>query len=72
MNLLVKKIGCAAANPRLLCGKPLYYGTVGLVNGNIYLGNIRLMLYWQKGNIIVALRRKPDAIALLPKVKRFS
>ena len=40
-----KKIGCAAANPRLLGGKPLYYGTMGLVNGNIYLRNIRLMLY---------------------------
>ena len=65
------KIGCATANPRLLCGKPLYYSTMGLVNGNIYLRNTRLMLYWQKGNVIVALRRKPDAIALLPKVKRF-
>ena len=65
-----KKIGCLAANPRLLHGKPLYYGTMGLVNGNIYLRNIRVMLYWQKGNIIVALRRKPDAIAPLPK--RFS
>ena len=61
-----KKIGCAAANPRLLCGKPFYYGTMGLMNGNIDLRNIRLMLYWQKGNIIVALIRKPDAIALLP------
>ena len=66
------KIGCMAANPRLLRGKPLYCGTIGLVNGNIYLRNIRLMLYWQKGNIIVVLRRKPDAIALLPKEKRFS
>ena len=67
---ICKKIGCAAANPWLLRGKPLYYGTVGLVNGNIYLRNIRL--YWQKRNIIVALRRNPDAIALSPKVKRFS
>ena len=66
----LKKIGCAAANPRLLHGKPLYYGTMGLVNGNIYLRNVRIMSYWQKGNTIVALRRKPEAIALLPK--RFS
>ena len=38
------KIGWAAANPRLMCGKPLWYGTMGLVNGNIYLRNIRLIL----------------------------
>ena len=67
---LNQKIGCAAANPRLSRGKPLQYSTMGSVKGNIYLRNKRLMLYWQKGNIIVALRRKPDAIALLPK--RFS
>ena len=67
-----KKIGCSAANPQLLRGKPLYYGTMGRVNGNIYLRNIRLMLYWQKGNIIVALKGKPGAIALSPKVEIFS
>ena len=70
--LVFKKIGCAAANPWLMHGKHLYYGTMGLVNGNINLRNIRLMLYWQERNIIVALRRKRDAIALLPKAKRFS
>ena len=30
-----EEIGCAAANPRLLHGKPLYYGTTGLVNGKM-------------------------------------
>ena len=60
------------SKPSLLRGKPLHYGTMGLVNGDIYLRNVRLMLYWQKRNIIVALRRKPDAIAQSPKVKRFS
>ena len=70
MIMVLLKIGCAAANPRLLSGEPLYLATMELVNGNIYLRNIRLMLYWQKGNIIVALRRKPDAEALL--AKRFS
>ena len=29
---IVIKIGCAAANPQLLHGKPLYYGTIGLHN----------------------------------------
>ena len=32
-----EKIGCAAANPRLLSWKPLYYSTIGLLMWIIYL-----------------------------------
>ena len=45
-----KKIGCTAANPWLLRGKRLYYGTM-VMNGNIYLRNINLLA---KRDIIVA------------------
>ena len=62
------KKGCAAANPRLLRGKPLDYGTVGLLNGNIYLRyNSNVML--AQGNDILSFRRKPDAMTLLPDLK---
>ena len=63
----LKKIGCAAQNPRLLRGKPLQYGTVGLMTGNIYLTS-KLNVILAMGNIIVVLRRKPDAMTLLPNV----
>ena len=69
---LNQKIGCAAANPRLLRGKPLYYSTIGLMMGNIYLtSEINIIL--AKGNIIVAMRRKPECNETVTKckVKRF-
>ena len=62
-----KKIGCAAANPRLLRGKPLHYGTLGLMTENIYLSS-KFNVILAMGNIIVVLRRKPDAMTLLPNV----
>ena len=61
------KIGCAAANPRLLLGKPLYYGTIGLMMGNIYLTSM-INVILAMGNIIVVWRRKLDAMTLLPNV----
>ena len=57
------KIGCAAANPRLLRGKPLHYDTVGVMMGNIYL-TFKINVILAMGNIIVVLR-KPDAMTLL-------
>ena len=33
-KLVLKKIGCAAANPLLLCGNPLYCSTIGQLTGN--------------------------------------
>ena len=43
--------------------KPLYYGRIGLLNGNIYLRpEINVIL--AKGYITVAMRRKPDAMRL--------
>ena len=65
-----KKIGCVAANPRFLHGKPLYYGTIGLLNGNICL-RYKINVILAKGYRIVVLRRKPDAMTLLLNVKRF-
>ena len=65
--LFSTKICCAAVNPWLLRGKPLCYGTIVQLNGNIYLiSKINVIL--AKGNTIVALRRKPDAMTLLPNV----
>ena len=54
---IVIKIGCAAANPQLLHGKPLYYGTIGPLNGNIYLRS-KINVILAKGNTVVALRKK--------------
>ena len=65
-----RKIGCAAANPQLLRGKPLCYGTIGLLNQNIYLRS-KMNVILAKGNSIVALRREADAMTLLPNVERF-
>ena len=65
-----KKIGCAAANPRLLRGKALYYGTIRLWKRN-FCQRSKINVILEKGNIIVALRRKADAMTLLPNVKRF-
>ena len=64
-----EKIGCAAANPRLLREKPLCYSTIGLLNQNIYLrSEINVIL--AKRNIVAVLRRKPDAMTMLPNVER--
>ena len=67
---VIKKIGCTAANPWLLCGKPLCYRTIGLLNQNIYLRS-KINVVLAKGNSIVALRREADAMTLLPNVERF-
>ena len=53
-----------AANRLLLLGTPLYYGTIGLLNGNIYLRS-KINVTLPKRYITVALRRKADAMALL-------
>ena len=66
----LKKIGCTAANYRLLRGKPLCYGTIGLLNQNIYLRS-KINVTLPKGNTVVALRKKPDAMTLLQNVDRF-
>ena len=57
-------------NPRLLHGKPLYDGTTGLLNENIYLRS-KINVILAMGNIIVSLRREADAMKLLPNVERF-
>ena len=64
------KISCAAANSRLLRGKPLCYGTIGLAIGNSYLTS-KINVILAKRNSIVVLRRKSDAMTLLLNVKRF-
>ena len=64
-----QKIGCVAANPRLLHGKPLYYGPIGLMMGNIYLTS-KINVILAMGNIIVALRGKADATSVLCKRMR--
>ena len=56
-----------AANPRLVRGKLLYYGTIGLMMGNIYL-TCKINVILAMGNIIVVLRRKPDAKTVLANV----
>ena len=62
------KMGCAAANPRLLRGQLLCYGRVGLLNPNIYL-RCKINVILAKGNTVVALRKIPDAMTLLPNVE---
>ena len=52
---VMPKIGCAAANHQLLCGKPLCYGTIGLLNKNIHLRS-KINVILAKGSIIVASR----------------
>ena len=51
------------SKPSALHGKPLCYGTVGLLNQNIYLRS-KINVTLAKGNTIVALRRKPGAMTL--------
>ena len=54
------------SKPSAFTWKPLYYGTIGLIMGNIYL-TTKINVILAMGNIIVVLRRKPDAMTLLPK-----